>query len=105
MAAAYDLITKAGFIDAWAATQAGPGWTGMTSRKAQRGNTYCGEQANGTPYKRIDYVLAKGLKPVATELFGFTGAGTPHPSDHLGLKASFELPAAAVSASGASGRR
>ena len=87
-------IIKAGFTDAWAATQSGPGWTGMTSRKAPRGGVYCGEQSNGTPYKRIDYVLTKGLKPVATELFAFTGAGTPHPSDHLGLKATLELPPA-----------
>jgi endonuclease/exonuclease/phosphatase family metal-dependent hydrolase len=94
MAEAYDRIVKAGYVDAWAATQNGPGWTGMTSRKAPRGRTYCGENSDGTPYKRIDYVFAKGLKPVATELFAFTGAGTPHPSDHLGLKATIEMPAA-----------
>ena len=92
MTVAYDNIIKAGFTDAWAATQSRPGWTGMTSRKAPRGGVYCGAESNGTPYKRIDYVLTKGLKPVATELFAFTGAGTPHPSDHLGLKATLEMP-------------
>jgi hypothetical protein len=92
MTVAYHNIIKTGFVDAWAATQSGPGWTGMTSRKAPRGGVYCGEKSDGTPYKRIDYVLTKGVKPVATELFAFTGAGTPHPSDHLGLKATLVMP-------------
>jgi hypothetical protein len=92
MAAAYDRIIAAGYIDAWAATQTGPGWSGMTSRKAPRGGTYCGKNSDGTPYKRIDYVLTKGVKPIATELFGFVGPGRWHPSDHLGLKATLEMP-------------
>ncbi len=92
MAAAYTRIIKAGYVDAWPATQAGPGWSGMTSRKAPRGRTYCGQNRDGSPYKRIDYVLTKGIVPIATELFGSTGAGTPHPSDHLGLKATLQLP-------------
>ena len=91
MAKAYDLITRAGYVDAWATTETGPGWTGMTSRRAPRGNTYCGKDESGTPYKRIDYVFVKGMAPADTELFGFTGAGTPHPSDHLGVKASLVI--------------
>ena len=91
MAAAYAAILRAGFRDAWTATQRGPGWTGMTSRKAPSGNTYCGQNSDGTPFKRIDYVLTKGIEPVATELFGFTGPGKPHPSDHLGLKATLRV--------------
>jgi endonuclease/exonuclease/phosphatase family metal-dependent hydrolase len=92
MAAAYDRIMRAGYIDAWAATQSGPGWSGMTSRKASRGRTYCGKNNDGTPFKRIDYVLAKGITPIDTELFGFNGPGKWHPSDHLGLKATLRMP-------------
>jgi len=95
MAAAYDMISASGFVDAWAATQRRPGWTGMTSRKASAGwPPYCGERSTGTPFKRIDYVWTRGLKPVGAELFGFTRAGDAHPSDHLGLKAAIELPPA-----------
>jgi endonuclease/exonuclease/phosphatase family metal-dependent hydrolase len=91
MADAYDRIVRSGYVDAWATTETGPGWTGMTSRRAPHGNTYCGEHHDGTPFKRIDYVFAKGLQAVDTELFGMTGAGTPHPSDHAGVKASLAL--------------
>jgi endonuclease/exonuclease/phosphatase family metal-dependent hydrolase len=93
MAAAYGMIAASGFVDAWAATRRGPGWTGMTSRRAPSGwPPYCGRRSTGTPFKRIDYVWTRGLKPVSSELFGFTGPGRAHPSDHLGLKATIEVP-------------
>jgi endonuclease/exonuclease/phosphatase family metal-dependent hydrolase len=94
MGTAYDMIAGSGFVDTWAVTRRGPGWSGMTSRRASSGwPPYCGEYSTGTPYKRIDYVWTKEVKPVGAELFGFTGPGQAHPSDHLGLKATIELPA------------
>jgi endonuclease/exonuclease/phosphatase family metal-dependent hydrolase len=86
MGPALEKIVHAGYIDAWAATQQGPGWTGMTSRRG------CGTDRNGGVYKRIDYIWSIGVRPIATTRLGIVPPGAPAPSDHLGLKAQFPLP-------------
>jgi hypothetical protein len=84
--AAIALIEKAGYIDAWKATQKGEGWTGMASRKG------CGSP-EGNLYKRIDYIHVKGLRVVGTKRFAHVAPGTDAPSDHAGLIAELAMPA------------
>jgi endonuclease/exonuclease/phosphatase family metal-dependent hydrolase len=78
-----DLIERAGYVDAWKATQGAEGWTGMASRPG------CGTP-EGNLYKRIDYVYAKGLRPVFTTRFGRASPGADSPSDHVGVIAELE---------------
>lgn len=86
MAVALANIIRAGYVDAWAATQPGEGWTGMVSRNG------CGPDRNGHVFKRIDYIWSKGLTAVSTTRIGVVAPGAPGPSDHLGLKAQFVIP-------------
>jgi endonuclease/exonuclease/phosphatase family metal-dependent hydrolase len=83
MADALARIVLAGYIDAWAATQTGEGWTATIVRGE------CGPARNGGAYKRIDYIWSKGLDVLATTRIGVVPSGTPAPSDHLGVKALF----------------
>jgi endonuclease/exonuclease/phosphatase family metal-dependent hydrolase len=83
--AAIEAIEKAGYSDAWKATQPGEGWSGMASRKG------CGSPA-GSLYKRIDYVFSKGLQPRAVTRFAQVPPGADAPSDHAGLVAEFAWP-------------
>jgi hypothetical protein len=85
MATALALFPRAGYVDAWAATQSGPGWTGMVSRRG------CGAGKNGGVFKRIDYIWSKGLRPLSATRIGVVEPGAPGPSDHMGLKAQFAL--------------
>ncbi len=96
MTQALDLVDRAGYIDAWKATQSAPGWTGMQSRST--GRLGCGRFWNGGLYKRIDYVLSKGIRPTASALFATVDPGAPAPSDHAGILATFPMPAAAPAA-------
>jgi hypothetical protein len=84
--AAIALIEQAGYLDAWKATQTGPGWTGMAGRKR------CGSPP-GTLYKRIDYIQTKGLRVLGTSLFARAAPGADSPSDHAGLIAELQIPA------------
>jgi exonuclease III len=86
MAVALASIVRAGYVDAWAATQRGAGWTGMVSRRG------CGAWRRGGLFKRIDYVWSAGIAPRAAVRFGVVAAGDPGPSDHVGVKARFTLP-------------
>jgi endonuclease/exonuclease/phosphatase family metal-dependent hydrolase len=83
--AAIDTIEKAGYQDAWKATQTGEGWSGMSSRKG------CGSPA-GSLYKRIDYVFSKGIAPGGVTRFAQVAPGADAPSDHAGLIAEFPFP-------------
>jgi len=76
-------IERAGYTDTWKVLNSGEGWTGMASRKG------CGTPS-GSFYKRIDYVLTKGLKATAITRFGQPPPGGDAPSDHAGLIAEFE---------------
>jgi hypothetical protein len=78
-------LANAGFVDAWKATQDGPGPTGMAGRAD------CGSP-RGSLYKRVDYVMIKELKAVSTRLLGAVPPGTPAPSDHAMLVATLALP-------------
>ena len=68
----------AGYADAWKTTQAGEGWTGMSSRNG------CGTP-NGNLFKRIDYVYTKGLTAVSTTRIARAAPGADAPSDHVAL--------------------
>lgn len=81
---ALTLIARAGYIDAWKATEDGEGWTGMASRPG------CGSP-EGNLYKRIDYVFLRGLRPVATARFARVAPGADAPSDHAGLIAEVAI--------------
>jgi endonuclease/exonuclease/phosphatase family metal-dependent hydrolase len=83
--AALAAMEHAGYTDAWQATNQGEGWTGMASRRN------CGFP-NGNLFKRIDYVYAKGMRPVTVARFGRAARGMDSPSDHVGLVATFEWP-------------
>lgn len=78
-------IARAGYVDAWRATEAGEGWTGMASRHG------CG-LPEGNLYKRIDYVFLRGLTPVSTVRFARAEPGADAPSDHAGLMAEVAIP-------------
>jgi endonuclease/exonuclease/phosphatase family metal-dependent hydrolase len=82
------IVAMAGFVDAWKATQSGEGWTGMASRPK------CGRPV-GAMYKRIDYVHVRGLQVLGTQRFARGAPGGDSPSDHAGLMAELEVPAAA----------
>jgi hypothetical protein len=82
---AIGLIARAGYIDAWKATQTGEGWTGMASRAG------CGNPV-GNLYKRVDYIQLRGLRPVSTTRFGRAAPGADSPSDHAGVIAEVALP-------------
>jgi endonuclease/exonuclease/phosphatase family metal-dependent hydrolase len=82
---ALEIFHHAGYQDAWAKTQAGEGWTGMSSRKG------CGSP-EGNLYKRIDYVFARRLQVVSTARFAQVKPGADAPSDHAGLIAEFSVP-------------
>lgn len=86
MADALARIAGAGYVDAWAATQPGEGWTATLLRPG------CGPDRNGGAYKRIDYIWSKGLNAIATTRLGLVPDGGPAPSDHFGVKALFEVP-------------
>jgi endonuclease/exonuclease/phosphatase family metal-dependent hydrolase len=79
---ALEILRRAGYLDTWATTQKGEGWTGMTNRRG------CGSP-HGNLYKRIDYIFAKGLNVVATRQFARPKPGDDAPSDHVGLIAAF----------------
>jgi hypothetical protein len=83
MATALSAIDRAGYRDAWAATQLGEGWTAMLSRPG------CGAARDGGAYKRVDYIWSKGLQALSTIRVGLVQPGTPAPSDHFGVKAEF----------------
>jgi endonuclease/exonuclease/phosphatase family metal-dependent hydrolase len=83
------LIERAGYVDAWKATQSGAGWTGMASRPD------CGSP-EGNLYKRIDYIYAKQLRVVSTTIFARAAPGADAPSDHAGLIAELALPTPAT---------
>jgi endonuclease/exonuclease/phosphatase family metal-dependent hydrolase len=87
--AAIAILDKAGYADAWKATQTGPGWTGMASRRG------CGSP-EGTLYKRIDYVQTKGLRVLGTALFARVAPGADAPSDHAGLIAELAISSAST---------
>ncbi len=78
-------IARAGYVDAWKATQTGEGLTGMSSRPG------CGTPP-GSLYKRIDYIFVRGLQVVRTERFGRVAPGADAPSDHAGLIAELQVP-------------
>ena len=78
------IMEGAGYVDAWKVTQAGEGWTGMTSRPG------CG-RPNGNLYKRIDYVFTRGLRTIRTTRFARTQPGADAPSDHAGVMAQLVL--------------
>ena len=80
------LIERAGYVDAWKATQTGEGWTGMASREE------CG-WPEGNLYKRIDYIYAKGIRVEGTKRFAWVLPGADAPSDHAGLIAEIAVPA------------
>jgi endonuclease/exonuclease/phosphatase family metal-dependent hydrolase len=82
---AIELVERAGYIDAWKATQPGEGWTGMTSRPG------CGSPA-GNVFKRIDYIYSKQLRVVSTKQFARPDPATDAPSDHVGLIAELAFP-------------
>ncbi|MBA3886487.1 MAG: hypothetical protein H0X67_12260 [Acidobacteria bacterium] len=69
-------VEAAGYQDAWKATQASEGWTGMASRAG------CGAP-HGNLFKRIDYVYTKGLRAVSTTRLARAPAGGDSPSDHV----------------------
>jgi endonuclease/exonuclease/phosphatase family metal-dependent hydrolase len=81
---ALQILRGAGYRDAWRATHAGAGWTGMASRPG------CG-LPSGSPYKRIDYVLTRGLVPRSSTQFAIAQPGADAPSDHRGLTAELSL--------------
>jgi hypothetical protein len=83
MAAGLAAIARAGYRDAWLATQTGEGWTAALSRPG------CGPARNGGAYKRVDYIWSKGLDAIRTTRIGVVADGTPAPSDHFGVKAEF----------------
>lgn len=83
--AVLDVLRAAGYRDAWVETQAGAGWTGMASRPE------CGSP-QGAPFKRIDYVLTRGLDAVATRQFAVAQPGGDAASDHRGLIAELVVP-------------
>jgi exonuclease III len=85
MAAALANLAAAGYVDAWAASQPGEGWTATLGRGG------CGETGNGTAFKRIDYIWTKGLHVHATSRFGVALPGQPAASDHVGVKATLTL--------------
>lgn len=78
-------LSAAGYIDSWAVTQAGEGWTGMASRRG------CGNPA-GNLFKRIDYVFTMGIDAVGTARFGRMAPGADSPSDHVGVIAEIAAP-------------
>ena len=78
---AIDTIERAGYADAWKATQTGEGWTGMTNRPR------CGRPEGGL-YKRIDYIYVLGLQVTSTTRFAHPAPGADAPSDHAGLIAA-----------------
>ena len=79
-----NILRRAGYVDAWQAVHADdPGYTGMLNRAG------CGIPP-GAPWKRIDYVWAKGVTPVAMERFGLPAPGDGAPSDHAGIVASLK---------------
>ncbi|MGE0445989.1 MAG: endonuclease/exonuclease/phosphatase family protein [Vicinamibacterales bacterium] len=80
-----DVLRAAGYRDAWVETQAGAGWTGMASRPD------CGSP-QGMPFKRIDYVLTRGVDVIATSQFAAAMPGGDAPSDHRGLIAELVAP-------------
>lgn len=82
---AIERLEAAGYVDAWKATQGGEGWTGMASRNG------CG-LPNGNLFKRIDYVYAKGLRPLSTTRIGRAAPGEDSPSDHVAVVAELALP-------------
>lgn len=82
---AIETLERAGYVDAWKATQSGEGWTGMTSRPG------CGSPP-GNLFKRIDYIYAKQLRVVGTKQFARPDPGTDAPSDHVGLIAELAPP-------------
>lgn len=73
-------LEAAGYVDAWRTTQAGEGWTGMSSRQG------CGVP-NGNLFKRIDYVYIRSLRAVATTRLARAAPGADAPSDHVMLVA------------------
>jgi hypothetical protein len=85
MAVALANIASAGYVDAWASTQSGEGWTATVGRVG------CGPGRDGGAYKRVDYIWSRGLTAVATSRIGAAAAGSPAPSDHVGIKARFAL--------------
>jgi endonuclease/exonuclease/phosphatase family metal-dependent hydrolase len=72
------VMAAAGYVDAWKVTQSGEGWTGMASRPD------CG-RPEGNLYKRIDYVLTRGLRTLSTMRFARAEPGADAPSDHVGV--------------------
>jgi endonuclease/exonuclease/phosphatase family metal-dependent hydrolase len=78
------VMERAGYVDAWKATQSGEGWTGMASRPG------CG-RPDGHLYKRIDYVFGRGLRTVRTMRFARAEPGGDAPSDHAGVIADLSL--------------
>jgi len=76
-------LRQAGYVDAWQALHgAGGGFTGMLNREG------CGAP-EGAPWKRIDYVWLRGLRPVAMSLFATGTPGEAALSDHAGILATF----------------
>ena len=86
---AISLIEQAGYVDAWKATQAGAGWTGMSSREG------CGSP-EGNLFKRIDYIYVKQARVLSTRLFARVAPGADAPSDHAGLIAEITLSASST---------
>jgi hypothetical protein len=78
-------IAGAGYVDAWAVTQDGEGWTGMINRPD------CGSPS-GNVYRRIDYVFVKGLEVLRTRQFARPKPGEDAPSDHVGVAAVIRTP-------------
>jgi hypothetical protein len=85
MAVALTSLAAAGYVDAWAASQPGEGWT------ATLGRARCGETAGGTAFKRVDYIWVRDLAVVGTSRFGVALPGQPAASDHAGVKATLVL--------------
>jgi exonuclease III len=82
-------LEAAGYVDAWKATQASEGWTGMATRAG------CGAP-NGNLFKRIDYVYTTtGLRPVSTLRIARAEPGADAPSDHVALIAEVTMSSAA----------
>ncbi|WP_374581240.1 endonuclease/exonuclease/phosphatase family protein [Sphingomonas sp. J344] len=63
-------------------------WTAAPKRKGPEG-TFHG--FSGTPGKRIDWVMSRGLTPVAVETVDF-GRGGRFPSDHFPVVADYRWP-------------
>jgi endonuclease/exonuclease/phosphatase family metal-dependent hydrolase len=73
-----DTMERAGYADAWKATQSSEGWTGMATRNG------CGIP-NGNLFKRIDYVYSRDLQAISTTRIARAAPGADSPSDHVAL--------------------